>query len=672
MSVASARPETETAPHHMMANAIRFLAMDAVQAANSGHPGMPMGMADAATVLFDQFLKFDAGRPDWPDRDRFVLSAGHGSMLLYALLYLTGYPGMTLDEIKRFRQLGGRTPGHPEYGHTTGVECTTGPLGQGLATAVGMALAERMAAARYGDELVDHYTYVIAGDGCLMEGLSHEAASLAGHLGLARLIVLFDDNHISIDGDTSLAVSDDTLARFRAYGWDAAAVDGHDADAVAAAIAAARQNGKPSLIACRTTIGFGAPTKAGSASSHGAPLGPEEIAGARQALDWPHEPFHIPRDILERWRGVGAKGAALSCEWDARLAASDHRDEFERTLNGAPPDGWDDALDSFKARLADEKPGWATRKASQETLNVLTALAPEMIGGSADLTGSNLTRARDMAVITSADYSGSYIHYGVREHAMAAAMNGLALHGGFIPYGATFLVFTDYCRPAIRLAALSGLRVIYVMTHDSIGLGEDGPTHQPIEHLASLRAIPNLHVFRPADAVETAECWALALSQSHTPSVIAASRQGVPALRHDHSRDNLCARGGYVLAEADGDRAATLLASGSEVALALEARAALQADGIPTAVVSMPCLELFDAQDRAYRDRVLGPGAVRVAVEAALMQGWERYVGDHGATVGMTGFGASAPAPALYDHFGITAEAVAAAVRKTLAMGEMT
>ena len=662
----TADTDTETAPHNMMANAIRALAMDAVQAANSGHPGMPMGMADVATVLFERHLKFDASRPGWPDRDRFILSAGHGSMLLYALLYLTGYEGMTIDELRNFRQFGSLTPGHPEYGHTTGVETTTGPLGQGIAAAVGMALAERMAAARYGDGLVDHYTYVIAGDGCLMEGLSHEAASLAGHLGLGRLILLFDDNHITIDGSTDLAVSEDSLARFSAYGWDTDAVDGHDPEQVSSAIAAARASGKPSLIACRTTIGYGAPTKAGTAGAHGAPLGETEIAGAREALGWPHAPFEIPEDILNRWRGIGSRGAAQSAEWDARLQAHDDRREFERTLAGAMPDGWDDALDAFKARLADEKPGWATRKSSQVTLDVLTALAPEMIGGSADLTGSNLTKAKDMAVVTAQDFSGSYIHYGVREHAMAAAMNGMAQHGGFIPYGATFLVFTDYCRPSIRLAALSGLRVIHVMTHDSIGLGEDGPTHQPVEHLASLRAIPNLHVFRPADAVETAECWAQALSQKHTPSVIAASRQGLAAVRHDHVRENLCARGGYVLAEADGERRVTLMASGSEVSLALAARDALQAEGIATAVVSMPCLELFDAQGQAYRDSVLGPDTVRVAVEAAIMQGWERYVGDGGATVGMTGFGASAPAGELYDHFGITSDAVIAAVKARL------
>ena len=668
MSVETAPAETETVSHDLMANAIRFLAMDAVQAANSGHPGLPMGMADVATVLFNRFLKFDASRPDWPDRDRFVLSAGHGSMLLYALLYLTGYEDMTIDALRSFRQLGSRTPGHPEYGHTAGVETTTGPLGQGLGNAVGMALAERHLAARFGPDAVDHYTYVLASDGDLMEGVSHEAASLAGHLGLGKLIVLYDDNHISIDGPTDLALSDDALGRFAAYGWETAAVDGHDADAVAAVIVAARGTDRPSLIACRTTIGYGAPTKAGTAATHGAALGEDEVAGAREALDWPHPPFEVPEYILASWRAVGARGAGAAAAWDARIAGLDAavRNEFERAQRGDLPAGWQDAVVAHKARLADERPTWATRKASQEALEVLVPAVPEMIGGSADLTGSNNTKAGNMAAIAAGSYGGRYIYYGVREHGMAAAMNGMAIHGGVIPYGGTFLIFTDYCRPSIRLAALSGLRVVYVMTHDSIGLGEDGPTHQPIEHLASLRAMPNLHVFRPADAVETAECWAQALSQKTTPSVIALSRQGVAAVRHEHVRDNLCASGGYVLAEADGKRRATLLASGTEVGVALAARDVLQAEGIPTAVVSMPCWELFDMQGEAYRDHVLGPGTMRVAVEAAIMQGWDRYVGDNGATVGMTGFGASAPAGALFEHFGITADAVVAAVKSRL------
>ena len=666
----TARPEPWPAPatHAEMANAIRALAMDAVQAANSGHPGMPMGMADVATVLFTRFLKFDPARPDWPDRDRFVLSAGHGSMLLYALLYLTGYEDMTLDQLRNFRQLGSLTPGHPEYGHAPGVETTTGPLGQGIANAVGMALAERLLAARYGEAVVDHFTYVIASDGDLMEGLSHEAASLAGHLRLRKLIVLFDDNHISIDGPTELTVDDDQRARFASYGWQTTAVDGHDPDVVAEAIAAARQSDRPSLIACRTTIGYGAPTKAGTAATHGAPLGADEVAGARAALGWPHPPFEVPDHVLGAWRAASARGAAAATAWDAALVGLDATlaAEFERTRRGDLPPAFDDAVIGLKRRLADERPAWATRKASQEALEALTPAVPEMIGGSADLTGSNNTKAKDMAVVRADDFSGRYIHYGVREHAMAGTMNGLALHRGVIPYGGTFLVFTDYCRPAIRLAALSGLRVIYVMTHDSIGLGEDGPTHQPVEHLAGLRAMPNLNVFRPADAVETVECWALALEAPRTPSVIALTRQGVPALRTEHTDDNLCARGGYVLAEADGAAKATLIATGSEVSVALAARETLQADGTPTRVVSLPCWELFDAQDGAYRASVIDPGTARVAIEAAAPMGWERYVGEAGTVVGMTSFGASAPAKDVFQHFDITAEAVVDAVKARL------
>ncbi len=666
----TARPEPWPAPATPaeMANAIRALAMDAVQAANSGHPGMPMGMADVATVLFTRFLKFDPARPDWPDRDRFVLSAGHGSMLLYALLYLTGYEDMTLDQLRNFRQLGSLTPGHPEYGHAPGVETTTGPLGQGIANAVGMALAERLLAARYGEAVVDHFTYVIASDGDLMEGLSHEAASLAGHLRLRKLIVLFDDNHISIDGPTELTVDDDQRARFASYGWQTTAVDGHDPDAVAEAIAAARQSDRPSLIACRTTIGYGAPTKAGTAATHGAPLGADEVAGARAALGWPHPPFEVPDHVLGAWRAASARGAAAATAWDAALVGLDATlaAEFERTRRGDLPPAFDDAVIGLKRRLADERPAWATRKASQEALEALTPAVPEMIGGSADLTGSNNTKAKDMAVVRADDFSGRYIHYGVREHAMAAAMNGLALHRGVIPYGGTFLVFTDYCRPAIRLAALSGLRVIYVMTHDSIGLGEDGPTHQPVEHLAGLRAMPNLNVFRPADAVETAECWALALEAPRTPSVIALTRQGVPALRTEHTDDNLCARGGSVLAEADGAAKATLIATGSEVSVAIAARETLQEEGIATRVVSLPCWKLFDAQDDAYRASVIDPGTARVAIEAAAPMGWARYVGEAGTVVGMTSFGASAPAKDVFQHFGITAEAVVDAVKARL------
>ncbi len=652
------------ADHHLMANAIRFLAADAVQKANSGHPGMPMGMADVATVLFSRFLKFDPQAPGWADRDRFVLSAGHGSMLLYSLLFLTGYEDMTLDELKNFRQLGSKSAGHPEYGHAAGIETTTGPLGQGITNAVGMALAERLLNARFGDELVDHATYVIVGDGCLMEGISHEALSLAGHLGLGKLIVLWDDNRISIDGPTSLSVSDDQLARAQASGWDVCSVDGHDAEAVAAAIEAARASPKPSFIGCRTVIGFGAPSKAGTSATHGAPLGDDEIAGAREKLGWPHGPFEIPDDVLAAWRAVGARGRGTREAWRKRLEGADKRDEFERTTAGRLPDGWKAALDTHVGRVIADKPKWATRQSSGEALEVLTQAIPEMIGGSADLTGSNNTKVGTFTSITSGDFAGRYIYYGVREHAMAAAMTGMALHGGFIPYGGTFLIFADYMRPAMRLAALMGVRVVYVLTHDSIGLGEDGPTHQPVETLASLRAIPNVRVFRPADAVETAECWALALENDAGPSVLALSRQGLATVRT--GAGNLSARGAYVLAEGDGERQATLLATGSEVGVALAARDLLQAEGIPTAVVSLPCWELFDDQEEAYRQGILGAGTVRVAVEAAVGQGWERYLGPHGAFVGMTGFGASAPGGALYEHFGITAEAVAAAAKKQI------
>ena len=666
-----------TAPgagHREMANAIRALAMDAVEKAKSGHPGMPLGMADAATVLFTRHLKFDAADPGWPDRDRFVLSAGHGSMLLYALLYLLGYEDMTIGEIESFRQLGSRTAGHPEYGAASGIETTTGPLGQGFANAVGMALAERMLEARYGPEIVDHNTYAIVGDGCLMEGISHEAASLAGHLRLAKLIVLFDDNGICIDGPTSLTVSDDPLARFKAYGWDIAQVDGHDADAVDAAITAARSSPAPSLIACRTTIGFGAPTKAGTAATHGAPLGAVEIAGAREALGWSHPPFVVPDEILSPWRSAGSRGAAGRDDWQRRLEAldADTLAAFARTQAGELPAGFADAVAACKQKMADAGAPMATRKASQEVLEILTAATPEMIGGSADLTGSNNTKTKVEAVITPEDFSGRYIHYGVREHAMAAVMNGMALHKGLIPYGGTFLVFTDYCRPAIRLSALMGLGVIYVMTHDSIGLGEDGPTHQPVEHLAALRAVPNLMVFRPADAVETAECWALALESRTRPSVLSLTRQNLEPARAEPGDGNLCARGAYVLAPADleaGGHRVTLLATGSEVAIALGARKILRGEGIDASVVSMPCWELFEAQTEEYRARVLGAGAVRVAVEAACPLGWDRYIGPDGAMVGMDGFGASAPAADLYAHFGITAEAVAEAARQCLKAG---
>ncbi|WP_372005762.1 transketolase [Tistrella mobilis] len=643
-----------------MANAVRALAMDAVERANSGHPGMPMGMADAATVLFTRFLKFDPKAPKWADRDRFVLSAGHGSMLLYALLHLTGYEDMTLDEVKNFRQLGARTAGHPEYGHASGIETTTGPLGQGIANAVGMALAERLLAARFGGSVVDHYTYVIAGDGCLMEGISQEAISLAGHLKLSKLIVLWDDNGISIDGPVSLSSSEDQRARFEAAGWATDAVDGHDAEAVAAALDRARSSDRPVMIACRTVIGYGAPKKAGTSGVHGAALGAEEIAGTREALAWPHAPFEIPADIRTAWAHAGARGAAERAAWETRLAALDAgtQAEFTRAMAGELPAGWKQALDDYIAGLIASPKTVATRKASEMALEVLVPAIPELIGGSADLTGSNNTRTKGMKPVAPGEFDGRYIFWGIREHGMAAAMNGMALHGGVIPYGGTFLVFTDYCRPSIRLSALMEQRVIYVMTHDSIGLGEDGPTHQPVEHLMSLRMMPNVAVMRPADVVETAECWAAALERTNGPSVLALSRQNLKQLRLEASAGNLSAKGAYILREASAAPQVVLLATGSEVEIAVAAAEALEAKGVPTRVVSMPCWELFAAQPAGYQAEVLGGDVVRVAIEAGIGFGWERWTGPKGAVIGMTGFGASAPAPELYRHFGITAEAV--------------
>ena len=650
--------------HQDMANALRFLAADAVQKAKSGHPGMPMGMADVATVLFTRFLNFSASDPSWADRDRFILSAGHGSMLLYALLHLTGYEDFSLEELKNFRQLGSRTAGHPEYGHGAGIETTTGPLGQGIANAVGMALAERMLADRFGSDLVDHNTYVIAGDGCLMEGISHEAASFAGRLGLGKLIVFFDDNGISIDGSTDLAVNDDQLMRFEACGWNVSFCDGHDPDAIAQAINGAHEaQDKPSLIACKTIIGFGSPNKAGTAATHGAPLGEDEIATTREALNWPHSSFEIPEAVSSAWGRVGAMKNAKKEAWRKRLDDSGRKAEFERLISGTLPKDWQASLQDFKRKHSADKTKMATRKASQETLDVLAEVIPELAGGSADLTGSNLTKAKSQKPVTPGDFSGSYIHYGVREHGMAGAMNGIALHGGFVPYGGTFLIFTDYCRPAIRLSALMQQRVIYVMTHDSIGLGEDGPTHQPVEHLSSLRAIPNLNVYRPCDVVETAECWAASLETSSTPSVLSLSRQGLPCLRTEHTEENLSSKGGYVLAEAEAKRDVTLIASGSEVEIAMEARDQLKAEGVSAAVVSMPCLDKFEEQSQDYRDQVTQPDTPVVVIEAAIEQSWGKYLGRNGKFIGMSTFGASAPANELYEHFGITTQNVVNAAK---------
>jgi transketolase len=649
-----------------MAAAIRALSMDAVQKANSGHPGMPMGMADVTTVLFSEVLRFDPKDPAWPNRDRFVLSAGHGSMLLYSLLYLTGYPGMEASDLANFRQLGSKTAGHPEFGHAPGIETTTGPLGQGLGNAVGMAIAERMLNARHGDDIVSHHTYCIAGDGCLMEGISHEAISLAGHLKLGKLIVMWDDNSISIDGPTSLSVSDDQVKRFEASGWNTIRVDGQDTKAVSAALAKAKaDSSKPWLIACKTTIGYGAPNKAGKASAHGEPLGADEIKGAREKLHWSYPPFEVPEDVLSAWRALGAKGAKENAAWKTALAKApaDTKLAFDKPAGKSRADSVASAIAAAKDQFAGDATKRATRIWSQMTLEHLVPVLPELIGGSADLTPSNGTRTKHHTAVTPGSFAGNYIHYGVREHGMAAAMTGLALHGSIIPYGATFLVFTDYCRPSIRLSAIMHQRVIYVMTHDSIGLGEDGPTHQPIEHLAALRAIPNLLVLRPADALETAEAWEIALTNTERPSILALTRQAVPTvLRTDASaKGNLSAKGGYVVS-GEGDRDVTLIATGSEVGLAAEAAAALAKDGIKAAVVSLPSFELFRAQSQEYRDSVLG-SAPRVAVEAGVAQGWHEWLRHKDTFIGLSDFGASAPAPKLFEHFGITAAKVADAAR---------
>ena len=647
-------------PSQMMANAIRALAMDAVEAAKSGHPGMPMGMADAATVLFANHLKFDASQPDWPDRDRFILSAGHGSMLLYALLYLTGYKDTSLEALRNFRQLGSPTAGHPEYGHAAGIETTTGPLGQGIANAVGMAMAEAHLRAKYTDQLVDHHTYVIAGDGCLMEGISHEAASMAGHFQLGNLIVLFDDNGISIDGKTELTVSDDISARFEAYGWQVLACDGHDMDAIDSAISAAKADiSKPSLIRCKTVIGKGAPTLSGTSKVHGAPLGAEEIAGARQALDWPHAPFEIPQEVLDAWRAIGQHGAAARQSWTDRLTSAPQKARFEAALSGDISAAVETAIGKMKQELSANPQKVASRVASQKTIEALVAETDSLFGGSADLTGSNNTKAADQDIYSAENPAGHYIHYGVREHGMAAAMNGIALHGGAVPYGGTFLVFTDYCRPSIRLTALMEQRAIYVMTHDSIGLGEDGPTHQPVEHFAALRAIPNLNLFRPADIVETAEAWQIGLNSKSTPSVLALSRQGLPQLRlGDDVMECKSARGGYVLREASAEAEIVLMATGSEVMIADEARTQLEAQGHPTRLVSVPCLDLLLAQDAEYRQSLIGAAKSVVVVEAGIEMGWASVAGSDYSFIGMNSFGASAPAADLFQHLGITTQAV--------------
>ena len=645
-----------------MANAIRALSMDAVQAANSGHPGMPMGMADVATVLYSQFLKFDPAAPKWPDRDRFILSAGHGSMLIYSLLHLTGYAAPTMENIRNFRQLHSPCAGHPENTELAGVECTTGPLGQGLAMAVGMALAERHLNAQFGDALVDHNTWVVAGDGCLMEGINHESIGLAGHLKLGRLNVLWDDNRITIDGATSLSTSEDVFGRYDASGWHTVACDGHDYADIARALAEAAADPRPSLVACRTIIGKGAPNKQGTHNVHGSPLGAEEIAAVRATLGWTAAPFEIPADVLADWRALGAKGAAARSAWEERAATAADGGEFMRRMNGELPAG--NAMQDYMAGLLADPPKVATRKSSEMALGAITALMPELVGGSADLTGSNLTKTASTGPLTADSYGGRYVYYGIREFGMAAAMNGMALHGGIIPYGGTFLVFSDYCRNAIRLSAIQHARVVYVMSHDSLGVGEDGPTHQPIEHVMSLRTIPNLLVFRPADAIETAESWALALKQTSRPSVLALTRQNLPALRTD--ADMLTARGGYRLRSAIAERKVVLVATGSEVALAVDVAAALEAQGIGADVVSMPCAELFDEQDAAYRADVLPGGTLRVSIEAGVTLGWQKYVHD-GLTIGIDSFGASGPADQLFKYFGFSVEAIVPKIEARLA-----
>jgi transketolase len=656
---------TNQAQQNDMANAIRSLAMDAVEKANSGHPGLPMGAADIATVLFTKVMKFDPADSKWPDRDRFVLSAGHGSMLLYASLYLLGYEDMTIGQIENFRQLNSKTAGHPEYHFAQGIETTTGPLGQGVGNGVGMAIAEAKLAAEFGSELVDHHTWVLAGDGCLMEGISQEAISLAGHLKLNKLTIIWDDNNVTIDGAVTNADSTDQHARFRASGWNTIAIDGHDQAAIEKALLDAKNSDKPTMIAAKTTIGFGAPTKAGTKNVHGSPLGAEELAGAKKALGITYPAFQIPAETLNAWRAAGTRSQNVRGEWQARLAASDKRAEFERRIEGALPKGFLEAVDAFKKQLSADKPKVATRKSSQMALEIINAAVPETIGGSADLTGSNLTNTKETQPFTAEDHTGRYLRYGIREHGMAATMNGIALHGGLIPYGGTFLVFTDYARPSIRLSALMGQRVIYVMTHDSIGLGEDGPTHQPVEHMSTLRAIPNLLVFRPADAVEALECWQLALESTTAPSILALSRQNLPTLRTEYTMENLSAKGAYTIAgERDAD--AVIFATGSEVAIAVNAIPLLAEKGISARVVSVPSMELFYKQSDAYRSEIIGRAKARVAIEAGISMSWDKLLGDKGRFVGMNSFGASGPIEDLYEFFNITPKAIVEAVTAQL------
>jgi transketolase len=661
----SAHPMPNTAQQNALANAIRSLSMDAVEKANSGHPGLPMGCADIATVLFTKVMKYDPADHKWPDRDRFVLSAGHGSMLLYSVLYLTGYPDMDIEDIKNFRQLGSKTAGHPEYHFAQGIETTTGPLGQGVGNSVGMAIAEAKLAAEFGSDLVDHHTWVLAGDGCLMEGISQEAIALAGHLKLNKLTLIWDNNSITIDGAVSNSDSTDQIVRFKASGWNTIEIDGHDQDAIEKALLASKQSDRPTMIAAKTTIGFGAPKKAGTEKVHGAPLGAEELAGAKQNLGIDYPAFEIPADVLEAWRAAGQRCGNIRGEWQSRLAASPHRAEFERRMAGDLPAGYTEAIDAYKKKLSEDKPKVASRKSSQMALEVINAAIPETLGGSADLTHSNLTNTKEMVPFQADNRSGRYMMYGIREHGMAAAMNGVALHGGLIPYGGTFMVFTDYARPAIRLSALMEQRVIYVMTHDSIGLGEDGPTHQPIEHLAALRAIPNLNVYRPADAVETLECWQMAIENKDAPSLLALSRQNLPTVRETYTAENLSAKGAYTLA-GDADADAVIFATGSEVWIALEGMKLLQQQGIKARLVSVPCLELFFKQSDAYREEVIGSAKARVAVEAGISLSWMHLVGNRGKFIGLSTFGASGPIDKLYEHFGITPQGIVEAVTAQL------